>query len=384
MDLSPEAFLDSFPRSRILERLEKDSPKIDPSQLYLAVAFLKECNLKCGYCHPEGESKITNGRNMTFPELKEVFSAAYDSGFRVFRFTGGECTVLPWFGNTLEYVMGLDPKVRVNVCTNGTTLDKHLDLFEKHKDRTSLRVSLDSLDESKREAGIEKILTPKLDANLRELVKRGVYARFNTVVTTQNVDQVMPIIEYASELGLDVKLLDMYVQDQYIATSAGNGKPPQDPFDYWKANYVDLTTLVPMLQERGEEVIESYNRDGGFGIPMYGFKINGITVILKDSTKGAFFSRSKCIQSCPLFGKSCQEGVYTPHVSSNMVLHINGCHNTQYQWNLRGRSPEEQRGMFRNILNCFQDLEHVQNPPETIQGFLKARSEKRCGQHVLQ
>src|SRR3989344_1106539 len=109
-------------------------------RLYLAIAFLKECNYKCGYCHPFGESKITQGENLTKWELENIIDSATDSGFDTFRFTGGECTLLPWFGNILEYALARNPNSRVNICTNGSRLDKHMDLFEKYKKRIQLRI----------------------------------------------------------------------------------------------------------------------------------------------------------------------------------------------------------------------------------------------------
>lgn len=84
--------------------------------VYLAVAFLKECNYKCAYCHPFGESKITHGQNLSKEELEQVVDAAVDSGLERYRFTGGECTLLPWFGEVLAYTLGKDSRVHVNIC----------------------------------------------------------------------------------------------------------------------------------------------------------------------------------------------------------------------------------------------------------------------------
>ena len=347
--------------------MNKNSEKIDATKMYLAMAFLKECNYDCGYCDPFGESKITHGKNMNFNEFKQVIDASYVVGFRTFRFTGGECTIVPWFQDAVAYVAGEHDGVRVNICTNGSLLEKHLDVLSKYKDNVSLRISLDSIDPTKRNFGIRKVLTPDLDKVLHQLKDIGIYTRFNTVVTQKNLDQVEDIIKYASELKMDVKLLDMYVQDKYIATHGKNGlELKSDPLEYWKDNYVDLNILRPILEKRADKILPHYNKDGGFGIPMYAYDMDGITVIFKDSTGGAYFNKKHCIESCALFGQSCQEGVYTPHVSSNMVMHINGCHNTKYQWDLRNKTREEQENSFYQILDLFQDLVHVTSPPANI------------------
>lgn len=345
------------------------STNVSPKDLYLAIALTKNCNKVCGYCHPFGESKITHGVDMNWEELEGVLDSAYEVGFKTYRFTGGEPTIVPWFKKSLDSFLGSHLDVKANVCTNGARLDEHLEVFQKYADRISLRVSLDSLDPSLKERGIDKTLTPAFHKTLARIKSSGIYTRFNTVVTQVNKDQVMSIIEYASQLGFDVKLLDLYTQDKYIATHGKNGEKSGDPVEYWERNYFNLENLIPELSERFTKNSKDYNKDGGFGIPMYSFKVGDTEVIIKDSTKGAHFSRSKCISSCPQFGTKCQEGIYTPHVSSNLILHVNGCANQGLQWNLRETTKEGKIKMFEEILGCFQDLE-IRNPPKTINNFI--------------
>lgn len=342
--------------------------------LYLAIAFLKECNYKCAYCHPFGESKITYGQNLSKDELEQVVDTAIDSGFERFRFTGGECTLLPWFGEILEYTLNKNPRTHVNICTNGSTLDRHMELFEKYKNRIDLRVSLDSTTEEHRATGFDKVLTPKLEKSLEELSRRRIPTRFNTVVTQENKSEVPKIIDLASHFGFDVKLLDLYTQDEYIATHgvAGNKKGliKIDPLEYWRRNYVNLNEFVPEFENITSRKIEHYTKDGGFGIPMYAFEINGIKIIFKDSTKGSFYHKEECVKRCQYFGTMCQEGMYTPHVSSNMVLHVNGCHNPKLRWNLRGKTREERLYAFNEILSLFTDLQYVPTPSEPIKFYV--------------
>jgi molybdenum cofactor biosynthesis enzyme MoaA len=343
-------------------------------QVYLAIAFLKECNYKCAYCHPFGESKITHGQNLSKEELEQAVDVAVDSGFERYRFTGGECTLLPWFGEVLEYALKKDPKVHLNICTNGSTLDRHIELFERYKDRIDLRVSLDSTLEGHRQAGFDKVLTPQLEKSLNELSRRKIPTRFNMVVTQQNKSEVYKIVDLASRFGFDVKLLDLYTQDEYIATHGVTGSKREliqtDPLEYWQRNYVDLNEFVPTFEKIAQRRIEYYTKDGGFGIPMYAFEINGTKVIFKDSTKGSFYHKDECIKDCKYFGTMCQEGIYTPHVSSNMVLHVNGCHNSKLRWNLRGKTHEEKLQAFDEILSLFTDLQYVSTPPEPIKFYV--------------
>lgn len=321
-------------------------------KLYLAIALTAACNFRCGYCHPFGESKVTHGKNLSESELKDIVDSAHDCGFRTFRFTGGECTILPWFGEVLEHTLQKEG-VHVNLCTNGSTLAEHIDLLEKHKNQVSLRVSLDTTSEKDRKFGFYKVLTSELETTLEDISTRGIYTRFNTVVTQQNKSEVFKIIKFAQKLSFDVKLLDLYIQNKYIFTE---GKPISSE-EYWNNNYVNLRSFAKELEPIAQEKISSYNIDGGFGIPMYAFKIGNINVIFKDSTKGSFYHREKCIKKCELFA-NCQEGVYVPHVSSDATLHINGCYNPKLRWNLRNKTAMQRASSFYEILSLFSNLEH--------------------------
>lgn len=235
---------------------QKKSLRDVAKNLYLAIAFLKECNYKCGYCHPFGESKVTSGQNLSEKEIKEVISAAIDSDFKTFRFTGGECTLVPWFASIIKFILEKKSSIRINICTNGTTLKKHLNLFEKYKENISLRISLDSTNQRHRAFGFNKILTDELLQSLQELSKRKIPTRFNTVVTQQNKKEVYKIIDLACDLNFDVKLLDIYVQEEYNATNCNdvaNQKEQIGALKYWQENYVNLNELVPEFEKNSYE-----------------------------------------------------------------------------------------------------------------------------------
>jgi|GEM_PF-669865 len=335
--------------------------------LYLAIAFLKECNYRCAYCHPFGESKITHGQNLSKEEAIRIIDVAIDIGFKRFRFTGGECTLVPWFSEVVEYAFKKNPYIHINICTNGSMINKYTELFVKYKNRIDLRISLDSTLLEHRKMGFYKVLTPKLIKSLQVLSARKVPVRFNVVVTQQNKSEVYRIIHLATSYGFDVKLLDLYIQDKYLAmgdiNSCSKKELEEQASQYWDKNYVDLNDFIPTFEVPASRKIEPYFKDGGFGIPMYAFKINGIKIIFKDSTRGSFYNSKECIEKCVYFKTMCQEGVYTPHVSSNMVLHINGCNNANLRWNLRNKSYKQQLQAFTEILSLFGNIQYIPISP---------------------
>ncbi len=335
---------------------------ISAKDIRLAIALLKECNLSCAYCDPVGENKMSWGRDMSLNEAKAIIDSAHDTGFKLFRLTGGEPMSVQWFSEILAYLLSKDNDSKINISTNATFLNHYLDLIEQNKERIKLGISLDSLIQSKKKQGIEKILTNGLDKNLKEASKRGINVRLNTVVTKLNVDEVPDLISYASTLGFDIKLLELFYQDRYIATE----KNKENPKDWWKNNYVDLTSLIPELQSKSNKEMYPYTKDSLFGVPIRAFNLERNLVLLQDSTNGAYFSKSKCVDSCPHFGDDCQNGVYSPLITSNMVALIDGCRNEKLRWNLRGKSLQEQKSMLQEIVGYFQDLAHINAPLKAI------------------
>ena len=86
----------------------------------------------------------------------------------------------------LEYSIKRNPDVSLTIVTNGSTLDRYIDIFEKYKNNINLQFSLDSANSKNRELGIYKILTPTAERSLYELSKRRIKTRINMVVTRVN------------------------------------------------------------------------------------------------------------------------------------------------------------------------------------------------------
>ncbi|EQD40418.1 Radical SAM domain protein [mine drainage metagenome] len=329
--------------------------------LDLGIALLKECNLKCEYCHPFGQSKIAYGKmasdNMTTEEVKQVIDSAHLAGFTEFKFTGGEPTVFSGFRAVVEYAMDMDPSNSINIVTNGTTLEKHIDFFIENRKRIRLQVSIDSTDPESIKYGINKILTPKLKSNLMRLSEEEVDTRINMVVMKTNRNQLPSMIEVASELGFSIKLFNLFIQEDYIAINPHGRASGLEPLEYWRENYVDLGDLVPELSRMASESYK-YRKDGVYGSSK-GYRIGNTEVLLLDSMKGHFYNNDICIKSCNYFCRPSDRGMYNPHISSNMVLHVDDCYNKAVRWDLRGKTPEQRLQSFNDILRIFSNLKFI-------------------------
>ncbi|NIR14075.1 MAG: radical SAM protein, partial [Desulfobacterales bacterium] len=64
----------------------------DRPTLNLRVAVTQNCNLRCGYCHREGETSIgrTRAKEMSVEEITRIVRIAVDLGISRVKLTGGE------------------------------------------------------------------------------------------------------------------------------------------------------------------------------------------------------------------------------------------------------------------------------------------------------
>jgi len=106
----------------------------------LRISLTNRCNLKCIYCHNEGEKN--SGSEITVDEVAQIARICARHGVDKIKFSGGE----PLLRRDFEDILRALPPMRdVSVTTNGTLLaSRAKSLKESGLDRVN--VSLDSLD----------------------------------------------------------------------------------------------------------------------------------------------------------------------------------------------------------------------------------------------
>ena len=113
---------------------------------YLRVSITDRCNLRCVYCMPaEGVKSLPHGEVMRYEELRFFVRAAFESGIRRVRLTGGEPLIRKGAPDFVGMLAGIDPELRISLTTNGTLLARHAaDL--KRAGLSRVNISIDSLE----------------------------------------------------------------------------------------------------------------------------------------------------------------------------------------------------------------------------------------------
>lgn len=175
----------------------------------LRISVTSRCNLKCIYCHHEGE--VTRGREISREMAVNVVGVASRLGIRSVKVTGGE----PLMRRDLEEMIAgfkeVAPGVEISITTNGVYLkDRAEGLAAAGLSRVN--ISLDSLDPDRYrqitgagEGDIERVLDGIEAAQLSGL--RPV--KLNMVVLKDNEREIPDMIEFSRKRGVILQLIEL-------------------------------------------------------------------------------------------------------------------------------------------------------------------------------
>ena len=172
----------------------------------LRIALTPRCNLKCIYCHHEGE--VNPEKEISTEMVVNVARAAADLGVRSLKLTGGE----PLLRRDLaDLIMQMPRDLNISLTTNGIFLaEQAKSLAEAGLDRVN--VSLDSLNSETyraitggREGDLEKVL-----AGIDAAKEAGLEPiKLNMVVLKKNEAEIQDMIECSRQKGLILQLIEL-------------------------------------------------------------------------------------------------------------------------------------------------------------------------------
>ncbi|MDO9537767.1 MAG: GTP 3',8-cyclase MoaA [Thermoplasmata archaeon] len=164
----------------------------------LRFSLTARCDMKCSYCHKEGQR--ASEFEMTAPEIERIIEIAAMAGIVSIKFTGGEPLLREDIQDIIKSTSARIPDV--SITTNGTKL-AGLAVPLKSVGLTRVNVSLDSLDRTRY---IELTGMDKIDdvlSGIRSAVSAGLLpVKVNIVALPDTpVDDIFATMEGAWDLG---------------------------------------------------------------------------------------------------------------------------------------------------------------------------------------
>ena len=264
----------------------------------LRVVLTSQCNLNCEYCPPKGENFVNTEKSLETEKLLKILKIFYEIGFRQFGFTGGE----PLLKKDLPIILKACSKFKgkyFKLYTNGTLFKEKINILEEFD---LVKLSLDTINRKKYEEITGRDNLKDILEGIELAKKNKIKIRINTVLTQKNCDDILNLIEFCYNKQLDLKILDLNCFDV-------------PGYSMWKTLYKSPLKIVNFLERKGS-IKKIIYTTGNYGIAMPEFRLNGISIRIKDTKKGSVYSPI-CI-NCRYF--LCQEGLYQITLTSDGKL----------------------------------------------------------------
>lgn len=176
---------------------------------YLRLSVTDRCNLRCTYCMEEKTQFVPHQQILTLEETSQLVRIFAALGVNKVRITGGEPLVRKGIEKLFLDIAGTEGIDELTLTTNGTLLDRHLDLLKQCAVRR-INISLDSLQAERFAAITRRDDFHKVVENIDRCVDADfTRIRLNTVVQKGiNDDEAEALCQYAIDRGIDLAFIE--------------------------------------------------------------------------------------------------------------------------------------------------------------------------------
>ncbi len=176
--------------------------------LNLRISVSQKCNLKCPYCHREGET-VSPSTEMAIDEILRIAKTALSLGISHLKLTGGEPLLRPDILQIVEGLAGLPGLQELSMTTNGTLLEPLADpLYKAGLKR--ININIPTLDgETYRRLNGWK-LSDAIEG-IKAAVKAGLHpVKLNMLVLRGvNHQEILKMIEFAEQQTTTLQLIEL-------------------------------------------------------------------------------------------------------------------------------------------------------------------------------
>ncbi|MHA1378707.1 MAG: GTP 3',8-cyclase MoaA [Candidatus Helarchaeota archaeon] len=211
----------------------------------IRISITKKCNLKCIYCHHEGQWQNNNKNidEMTPDEICKIIEIGTRFGIKKVKLTGGEPLIRKDIFEIINKISNLNSINDISMVTNGVLLKKSAKkLAEAGLKR--INVSLDSLN-PKIYKKITNIANNLLPNNIIDGIKLAVTygltpLKINFVVLKAlNDKEIDKMIDLSSNLGVVLQLIELV---------------PYREREGFLKHHFDLSSIEEMVSKRAEKI----------------------------------------------------------------------------------------------------------------------------------
>lgn len=226
------------------------------------VALNSACNLRCIYCHHEGEAvngcvRSEKSKAMSADEISEILSLLVTLGVRTVKLTGGEPTLRE---DLTDIIHSVPEGMEVSMTTNGTRL-KSLAGDLKAAGLSRVNISIDSLKRDRYEKITGRDLLPDVLEGLAAARSAGLTPiKINTVlmpgINDDEVEDFLSLVRGHEDLILQfIELMDINGWTDKMSDGKSNADFVSDLEEHFKSE-------AEIVETRRMHHRRKYNLDG--------------------------------------------------------------------------------------------------------------------------
>lgn len=207
----------------------------------LRISITQKCNLKCFYCHREGE--VASDNEMTKEEIAQIAKIACQLGMKKVKLTGGEPLLRDDLPDIISEIAEYSDEV--SLTTNGVLLEKNVETLSD-AGLKRVNVSLPSLVPERFRNITKKDFVEQVKDGIEAAVQNNLCpVKINMVMLKGiNVDEIPNAIDFAQEVGAILQLIEF--------------EPIQpENYAYWKTFHYDPALIEYWLKKRAVSIQEN-------------------------------------------------------------------------------------------------------------------------------
>ena len=187
---------------------------------YLRLSITDRCNLRCGYCMPNGIVSLPMSEILSFEEIVFITSVLAELGIKKIKITGGEPLVRKGCNTLIRMLKEIPGIEEVTLTTNGVLLNENLDaLLDAGLD--AVNISIDTLNKEKYQMITGSDCLEEVLSSIDSAIRSGIPVKINTVSVdfsprsqTENISpeqytEIIHLIEFARNRNLCVRFIEM-------------------------------------------------------------------------------------------------------------------------------------------------------------------------------
>ena len=177
---------------------------------YLRISVTENCNLKCIYCVDEDNILNTCNKDiLSDDEIIRIAKECASLGIKKIRITGGEPLIRKNIENLIYELNNIKGIEEIYITTNGVLLHDKIENLKKNGLR-GVNISLDSLKEERFKKLTRFNKLSQVLSSIDKALELGIQVKINTVIVDDiNKDEVIDFVNLTKDKNLYVRFIEL-------------------------------------------------------------------------------------------------------------------------------------------------------------------------------